>query len=80
MVRLVTWWLRAPVNKRKLGIPKSLLFLDFKSHVVCKFKGSSHRSSFLTTEIAKGLQLCFRTAPLPFLQIVGTDKDSPGPG
>lgn len=65
VVRLLTWWFRAPVNKRKLGIPKSLLFLDLKSHVVCKFKGSSHRSSFPTSEIAKGLQPCFRTAPFP---------------
>lgn len=62
VVRLLTWWLRAPVNKRKLGISKSLLFLYLKSHVVCKFKGSSHGPSFSTTEIAKGLQPCFRTS------------------
>lgn len=44
-VGLPTWWLRAPVSKQALGIPKGLTFLHLESHVVCKLKGSSHRTS-----------------------------------
>lgn len=65
VVGLLTWWLRAPVYKQTLGIPKGLSFFDLKSNIVCRFKGSSHGSSFSIREIAKYLQLCFKITTFP---------------